>query len=457
MEESKRLVCSSSTFLISLFIILPLVYCAFFQIDRWKENLTNWDGNSSTGKKINEDVQEQEPLNSLLRRLVRGDQRIQLEDNGFAYLSELHSDIYIASKEVRFDTNASKIYINTSQALETYKVRPYALKGDETGMNLVAPIEIQVGNITPPACDYIHDVSAIVFSSGGFVGNVFHEINDVIIPLFITTRHFRSDVKFMITDFQPWFINKYEKIFTRLSRHGVINAAEIANGTVHCFPGAVVGLKYHGYLALNMSDIPGGYSMFDFRDFLMKSYKFKIKDVSQLIKLNEKPKLLLLSRMKTRTLVNQDEVVKMMEELGFQVVIVTPDMMSYFDEFAHMVNSFSVMVGVHGAGLTNELFLPNEAVMIQVVPLALDWPGNAYYGAPAKRMGLQYLEYKIELEESTLYDLYPSDHPVIADPESIKLQGYQAFRAIYLDKQNVKINVARFRKTLIEAIRLLGR
>jgi hypothetical protein len=36
--------------------------------------------------------------------------------------------------------------------------------------------------------------------------------------------------------------------------------------------------------------------------------------------------------------------------------------------FARLVNSADVMMGVHGAGLTNMVFLPSRAVLVQVVP-----------------------------------------------------------------------------------------
>ena len=72
-------------------------------------------------------------------------------------------------------------------------------------------------------------------------------------------------------------------------------------------------------------------------------------------------------------------------------------------------------------------------------------------------MGLDYWEYKIEPQESTLYDLYGPDHPVLKDPESIKAQGYRKSRVYYLDQQNVTINLGRFRNTLLEAMRLIGR
>ena len=193
---------------------------------------------------------------------------------------------------------------------------------------------------------------------------------------------------------------------------------------------SVSTLKYHNNLALNASDIPGGYSMTDFKHFLRKSYSLKITNVSQLK--HPKPVLILVSRTTTRKFLNEDEMVSLMEELGFQVIITPPYNMSRLEKFAQVVNSCSVMVGAHGAGLANSVLLPAGAVMVQVVPLGLDWATAAYYGVPAREMGVQYLEYKIGVEESPLFHLYGRDHPIIADPQSILLKGYDIARAVCL-------------------------
>ncbi|XVF03806.1 hypothetical protein REPUB_Repub05bG0024600 [Reevesia pubescens] len=168
--------------------------------------------------------------------------------------------------------------------------------------------------------------------------------------------------------------------------------------------------------------------MFDFRKFLRETYNLKIMHVSEI----QKPVLMLISRRKTRRFLNEGEMVETMEELGFQVIREEPGRMSNLDKFAEIVNSCSVVVGVHGAGLTNEMFLPTGAVMVQVVPLANEWVATNYFGEPAKEMGVRYLEYKIEPEESSLIDTYGRDHPIITDPESISSKGYYAFRSCIL-------------------------
>ncbi|GMY31168.1 alpha-1,3-arabinosyltransferase XAT3-like isoform X2 [Fagus crenata] len=321
-------------------------------------------------------------------------------------------------------------------------VQPYARKEDETAMKKVTPVQILTRNASSPSyCHFNHDVPANVFSSGGFTRNLFHEFNEIIIPLFLTCYQFKSHLQFVITDFKPGWVKKYNQILTHLSNFEVINSAK--DGSVHCFPGAVIGLKYHDNLALYPIEIPGGYSMFDFKHFLRETYNLKIKNVSEIIK----PKLILISRPKTRTFMNEDEIVDMMEELGFQVDVATPNRMS---------NLENVIVGAHGVGLTNAVFLLTGVVMVQVVPLGLDWASTNYFGGPASVMGLHYVEYKIEPEESSLFKEYGPDHPVIVDPYSIFLKGYDAARATYVDGQNMKINLVKFREILLKAMKFLG-
>ncbi|KAK9922073.1 hypothetical protein M0R45_030554 [Rubus argutus] len=44
---------------------------------------------------------------------------------------------------------------------------------------------------------------------------------------------------------------------------------------------------------------------------------------------------------------------------------------------------------------------------------------EAYYGEPAKKLGLKYIGYQIFTKESSLYDKYGKDDPVLKDPRSL--------------------------------------
>lgn len=393
-----------------------------------------------------------------------GEDPTQLDAKGFLCQSDIHSDVCLINKPLLIGKDSSTVYVPSHEAQTKYLVKPYARKGEETAMNAVTPVQIlhgnRNGNSTPnnnlAACKFTHNVPAVVFSSGGYAGSGYHEINEVIIPLFGTARQFGKEIQLVISDYRPSWIKKYKKYVAHLSRYPVVNMAE--SGGVHCFPGAIVGLKYHDNLALNPSEVPGGYSISDFKQFLREAYDLKVGNVAEL-PTTSKPRLILISRKGTRRLLNEDKVIKMMEEVGFEVVVATPNMTRNLDVFAGLVNRCSVMVGVHGAGLTNEIFLADRAVVIQVVPLGLDWVSTNYFGVPGIKMGLQYLEYKIEVEESSLLSLYGPEHPYIMkhDPRSVYLMGYATARTVYIDQQSVKINLVRFRDILVQALNLIGR
>ncbi|XP_004295843.1 PREDICTED: uncharacterized protein LOC101307291 [Fragaria vesca subsp. vesca] len=446
MAKEANIVMLGASLIMILLLTVGLLYASLTisPFETWKYKLSNWDDRSVGGE---------ESLRLLFRRLVRGKDRVQLDTTGLSCHFDLHFEQCLANKPVIIDKNASTVYIPSYEAKSEYKLKPYARKEDETAMKLVTPVRILHGNISPPSCDFIHQVPAVIFSSGGFTGNVFHELNEIIIPLFLTCYHFQSRVQFVITDFKPWWVEKYSRVLSQLSSHDVLNPVD--NGSVHCFPGAILGLRYHDNLALNYTEIPGGYSMLDFKQFLRESFMLKMKHVSEMNR--QEPVLMLLSRRGTREFLNEDKMVEMMEALGFQVIAATPNQTLNLDTFSGLVNSCSVIVGAHGAGLTNAVFLPSKAVTVQVVPLGLDWASAAYYGETvAGGLGLEYLEYKIRAEESSLVDVYGPDHPVITDPMSIFAKGYEAARAVYVDGQNMKINLVRFRKTLVEAMKLLG-
>lgn len=338
------------------------------------------------------------------------------------------------------------VHIQSDHRQETV-IRPYARQEDK--LDAITPVHLLL-HTSPPRCEYNHRLPAVVFSSGS-TGNVFHEMNEIIIPLYITTRQFQSRVVLIMEDYKASFVAKYGSVLSRLSGEAVMDPSK--NGSIHCFPGSVIGLKYHDNLALNSSDIPGGYGMPEFQAFLRQSFALKFTHVSQI----KKPRLILLSRTKTRRFLNEEEIISTVESIGFQVMVIRRSrLVSNLKDFSRLINSCSVLVGAHGAGLTNEIFLPRGAVMIQVELIGTEWASDTYYGGTAAAMGVKYLKYKIEAEESSLVKVYGRNHTYIRDPTYLFLsRGYRAARSVYLDTQNVRVNISRFRDTLVEAFSIV--
>jgi hypothetical protein len=114
------------------------------------------------------------------------------------------------------------------------------------------------------------------------------------------------------------------------------------------------------------------------------------------------------------------------------------------------------MLAVHGSGLTNLVFLPMNAVVVQVVPLGrMEALAMDEYGVPPRDMNMRYLQYNITAEESTLSELYPRGHPVFLNPGPIHDQSWSLVKEIYLGKQDVRLDIARFRPVLQKALDLL--
>ncbi|KAI3920983.1 hypothetical protein MKW92_049677 [Papaver armeniacum] len=374
--------------------------------------------------------------------------------------------------DVRIHGKSSTILFSTSSQNDTYtgkeswKVKPYPRKADPEAMRSVSQFLVKsfINNNDKevPQCNFSHNVPAIVFSTAGYSWNHFHAYTDVLIPLFLTSHNFNQEVQFLITSSSQYWIHKYKEIFKHLSRYPMIDIDNEDN--IHCYKRVIVGLKVHKEFNIDPTKSPKGYSVTDFTRFIRSAYAINTKSSAIRIRRNRKsknqqlqqPRLLLVSRKRSRKFTNEGEIVNMARSLGYEVIVAEPRTGMNYSRFAEVVSTCDVMVGVHGAGLANIVFLPVNAILIQIVPLGgLEWACRTDFGEPAKDMKLRYLEYKISEKESSLIEQYPLDHAVFRDPRSITKQGWNALRGVYLDKQDVRIDVHRFRPTLLNALQLL--
>ncbi|KAJ3699250.1 hypothetical protein LUZ61_002955 [Rhynchospora tenuis] len=342
---------------------------------------------------------------------------------------------------------------------KTWTIKPYTRKYDSNVMANVKAVTIKplYASTESPKCNQYHNITAVVFSKGIYAGkNFFHDLSDALVPLFITARQFEGEVQILMADLQPIWIEKHKKFLSQLTNYEIIDFNKETQ--VHCYPRAIVGLYSHNDLTVDPSRTLNNYSMVDFARLMRRAYSLERDFATNLVEGSKrKPRLLIIARNRTRKLINVAKVVALGEEFGFEVAVNEPSLRTNVEEFARMVNSFDVMVGVHGAGLTNQVFLPMNAVLIQIVPLGnIKWMTFNFYGLGATHMMLKYVQYCISEEESTLIDLYPRDHAVFRDPDSFHRNGWGAMSEVYLNQQNVKLNITRFKPVLTRALELLG-
>jgi hypothetical protein len=326
-----------------------------------------------------------------------------------------------------------------------------------------------------------HDVPAVLFSTGGYTGNVYHEFNDGILPLFVTAHHLRRRVVLVILEYHDWWMTKYGDVVSQLSAFPPIDFT--ADRRVHCFPEVIAGLRIHGELTVDPARTPEGKSIGDFRRLLDDAYRGRIEFLERLerraarkrLRLrhrrgavvprappgpsqsddDRRPRLVIVSRTGSRVIENEADVAALAADVGFDVRVIRPDRTTELCKIYRELNASDAMVGVHGAAMTHFLFMRPGKVFIQVVPLGTDWAAGAYYGEPAARMGLRYVGYKIDPEESSLSREYPTGDPVLTDPAGVAQRGWDVTKKVYLDRQNVRLDLARFREELVGAHRYL--
>ncbi|XP_051193114.1 xylan glycosyltransferase MUCI21 [Lolium perenne] len=376
----------------------------------------------------------------------------------------LRTDVCVMRGDVRTQGATNSLFLllpaNSTSTSADERIRPYTRKWESSVMSTIDELRLRT---VPEAsrCDVRHDVPAVVFSTGGYTGNVYHEFNDGIIPLYITARRYNRKVAFVMLEYHDWWITKYGHVLDQLSDHAPIDFAN--DNRTHCFPEAVVGLRIHDELAVDASRMPGSESIQDFRRMLDDAHRGRVNAIIQEEKENtkaaaapavgsdDKPRLVIVSRNGSRAIENEAELARAARRAGFRVDLLRPRPDTELAQMYRVLNGSDVMVGVHGAAMTHFLFMRPGSVFIQVVPLGTDWAAENYYGEPARRLGLRYIPYKILPSESSLYRQYARDDPVLTDPAAVNAKGWQVTKKVYLDGQNVRLDMARFRRRLREA------
>ncbi|KAI9111629.1 hypothetical protein K1719_017319 [Acacia pycnantha] len=318
-------------------------------------------------------------------------------------------------------------------------------------MSMIKPVTL-ISSPPKSPCSVTHRCPALVFSAGGYTGNFFHEFNENFIPLFITVHSLYPDrdVVLLITQGATWWFHKYAELLSSFTQHPIINANNsTTTTTTHCFSSATVGLMKHGPITIDPKQLPDPKTLVDFCAWLKNIYIGPgIFPPGE-----SKPSLTLVSRRGSvsRVILNEEEIVRLAEEVGFNVRLLEASRDKSMAEDYKRVHTSHVLLGVHGAGLTHLLFLRPGTVMMQVVPIGLEWAARTYYGEKTSRvLGLEYVEYKVEANESSLSEKYGRESLVMKNPEGFH-GGDWSKRRIYLREQDVKLNVTRFSKYLTEA------
>ncbi|CAO2829525.1 unnamed protein product [Amaranthus hypochondriacus] len=303
-------------------------------------------------------------------------------------------------------------------------------------------------------CQIYHKGPALVFSIGGYTGNFFHDFNDGIIPLYITLNNLfpnQDNVTLVIVDFKDWWYSKYEILLSAFTTNHVIN---LDNQTAtHCFSSVAVGLISHGPMTIQPNQNQQ-LSFLKLRSLLEMTYSSNCKHVTPQAPLKPgKPRVVFMGRTGNvgRVILNQNQIINAMERAGFEVVLFEPTKFTWLCDAYKLVNESHGMIGVHGAALTHSIFLRPGSILIQIVPIGIEWLADSYFKNLAKSLRFEYIEYKIRAKESSLAEKYGLCHMIVKIPHEYMKGNWSAVDSIYLKGQDVRLCLDRFRKYLVLA------
>ncbi|KAL6294796.1 hypothetical protein ACE6H2_002938 [Prunus campanulata] len=311
------------------------------------------------------------------------------------------------------------------------KIKPYPRKFDNSTMSGIKELILTSGP-RAPKCQIQHNAPALVFSAAGYTGNVFHDFNDGFIPIFIIVN----------PSFTIKTRSSYGDLLRTFSKHPIIN---LDNDTAnHCFTSASVFLTSHGLVTINPKLLHTPKTLVHFHGILDKAFG---RNHHHPRPSGSRPCLVLISRTGGvgREMLNQYEVKQAAEEVGFEFVVCVPSSTTDMHVAYNLLSKSHAMVDVHGAAMTHLLFMRPGSVFMQIVPLGTHWLANVCYESPARAMGLQYIDDRINVEESSLVDKYGKDDIVVKDPVSKMGSNWSMeIMKIYLKEQNVKLDLDRF-------------
>nr|ABA94422.1 glycosyltransferase, putative [Oryza sativa Japonica Group] len=209
-----------------------------------------------------------------------------------------------------------------------------------------------------------HDAPLLVMTAGGYTGNLFHAFSDGFVPAWLTVQHLRRRVVLGVLLYNPWWAGTYGEIISGLLDYHVVDL--LHDKRKHCFPGAIIGTRFHGILSVNPARLRDNKTIVDFHDLLADVYETAgdtvVVDVPQ--PAPRRPRLGIVSCRGKRVIENQAAVARLARTVGFDVdILETADGLQLPASYAS-VSACDVLVGVHSADLTKLLFLRPGAALV---------------------------------------------------------------------------------------------
>lgn len=126
---------------------------------------------------------------------------------------EPRTDFYDIKMNVWIDGKSSLVFIVSSQTdNKSWTIKPYPWKEDSNAMRYVGKwtVKSENGNQDITKCSKTHNILAMLFSLGGYIGYHFHDSLKFL--FYITSRRYNGEVQLLVSDKRAWWIEKFQQV-----------------------------------------------------------------------------------------------------------------------------------------------------------------------------------------------------------------------------------------------------
>lgn len=360
-----------------------------------------------------------------------------------------HSQVNVHDKSFRL------LACNASTPRGRMTVKPFPRKQFPHSLDTVT--ELALESVDAPSddaaleaeleCSEVHEVPAIVFSTAGHTGNYYHDMNDGWVPIFITSYPYEREVVFIIADPVGWWFDKYAGMINAMTKYPVLKLGE--DQPVHCFREVKFGLISHGDMAVDET-LPPHIKLEWLGQRWAKTAGFPVLPTRVSGPTPGPLKLGWVHRAeKERNVLNEQEVLDKARSMGFEVTLL--NRFRNMEEMFQTIQPLDVLMGLHGSGLSNFIFMRGNCVLIQLVPFELGWFSDNSFGIGAQISRVKYISPTLSWNESSLSEQFSEDSEVHLHPEQINARdGWQAWAHYYLEA-NVTMKMETVENALQEA------
>ncbi|CAI7760391.1 unnamed protein product [Closterium sp. NIES-54] len=170
--------------------------------------------------------------------------------------------------------------------------------------------------------------------------------------------------------------------------------------------------------------------------------------------------VLLVARRRRRLLLNEDSLVAATRAMGLPISIAVLEDLPLYEQI-RAVRSCAILVGVHGSGLLNSMFLHPGSVLVQIVPYNTTG-ADRFYEPQVRQAGGSYMEVRVMNRSDSVFHWHlAEDHGskvgTAEEREQFLQQGPDVQRASdvffsFWVNQDVHVPVGEYRRVIGEAV-----